>query len=206
MVKAFNNDRVNVDPYKLRVFVDLDGVLVDFLGAVHKFYGLPFSHSREDFPYPVGEYVKFPPPELKMSGNKFWSLPIEFWRDAPWTDDGKEILATIESYVPKKQICILTATTIEPLSAAGKVEWIKKNIGSYRRRYLLGPVKAFCAGPNSVLIDDADYNYHAFNKAGGNSILIPRLWNEGHPSVDRVIESLKVGMERMMNIKGGPYA
>jgi hypothetical protein len=60
------------------------------------------------------------------------------------------------------------------------MEWIGKNLPDYKRQFLIGPGKNFCAGKDHILVDDADHNLKAFSEAGGLVVPIPRKWNEYH--------------------------
>jgi hypothetical protein len=60
------------------------------------------------------------------------------------------------------------------------MSWIEKHLPAYRRRFLIGPRKEFCAHGGSVLIDDSDKNVASFRDAGGLAILYPRPWNSRH--------------------------
>lgn len=163
----------------LKCMLDLDGVLVDFLAGAHKFHGLPYSN--EDYPYTLGEYQNCPPPTSKMTTREFWDkLGHEFWADLSWILGGRTILAMVEDFFGKENTCLLTTPTLNHGCITGKMEWIECEMPDYRRRYLIGPVKYFCASPDTVLIDDSDHNVNAFREAGGQAILVPRPWNSAY--------------------------
>jgi len=159
--------------------LDLDGVLVDFLAGAHKFHGIPYSN--EDYPYEYGSYENCPPPNSDMNTREFWdALDAEFWTGLSWTSDGREILAAVEQAFGKENICLLTSPTLNHECIIGKMKWIERELSEYRRRYLIGPAKAFCAAPDTVLVDDANINVEDFAEAGGYTILVPRPWNLLH--------------------------
>ena len=162
-----------------KVFIDLDGVLTDFMTAAHEFHNIPYSY--DEYPYKVNERDCLPPDTSDLSTREFWErLDYGFWANLPWTEDGKAILGTIEAFVPKSKICILTSPPMNAEAVAGKVDWIKKNLPQYKRQFLVGPRKDFCASPDALLIDDANHNIDAFTKAGGAGFLVPRKWNRRH--------------------------
>jgi 5'(3')-deoxyribonucleotidase len=157
------------------IFVDMDGVLVDFMRGVHEFYNLPY----DPYPYPLGEwdFVK----HTGMSDPEFWcGLTATFWANLHWTQDGMRILKIIEDIFPRENICLLSSPTLESSSAAGKMEWIKRFLPEYRRRIFIGTPKHLCASHRTCLVDDADHNINAFTKAGGFAVRVPRPWNGGH--------------------------
>jgi 5'(3')-deoxyribonucleotidase len=116
-----------------------------------------------------------------MTAREFWDgLTSDVWANLEWHDDGREILSVVERFFPPENICILTSPTSNGASAKGKIQWIQKNMPKYRRKYLIGPCKHFCAGKNSILIDDGNHNIDAFRGAGGLTVLVPRKWNSDH--------------------------
>jgi len=155
-----------------KVLLDMDGVLVDFVGGVWKHWG--FTHE-----YPKGDYDIIKATGLLMSPEQFWGnlSGDDFWANLEWMPDGKEILAAIESLVPQKDICLLTSPILAPECSSGKHRWITHNAPAYKRQFLIGSAKEFCAGPDRILIDDSQSNCEKFVDAGGKAILVPRPWN-----------------------------
>ena len=164
----------------MKCLLDLDGVLVDFMKGAHEFYGLQYSY--EDYPYEYATWNCLPPKDVtSMTSREFWDgLTAEFWASLEWMPDGKEILTLIESYLPRDNICILTTPTLNKSSIVGKMLWIEKELSKYKRQFLVGPAKEFCASSRRVLIDDADHNIEKFREAGGLTITVPRKWNSMH--------------------------
>ena len=160
----------------MKCFLDIDGVLVDFLGGACEFHKIPYSYN--EYPFAYGEWDVLPPPTLSLSTREFWDvLDADFWANLDWMPDGKDMLALAESVFGEENICLLTCPTLSSACVAGKIDWIQKNLPKYSRRYLIGPPKHFCAHDNSVLIDDRDRNVEEFVDAGGYGILLPRPWN-----------------------------
>lgn len=149
-----------------KLFVDMDGVLVDFNGGVAKEFGIDLSHNYNwHFNYKE---------MFGLTRDEFWkSLSNDFWANLeplPWIH---EMLAMLEGYRP----CLLSAPALD--TASGKQRWIKKHLPEYWRmgRYLLGPAKHYCACPGAVLIDDKEDNVLEFRDRGGQAILFPAMWN-----------------------------
>ena len=162
-----------------KCFLDLDGVLIDFLAAALQFHGV--SYSYDEYPYELGNYKNCPPPHGNLTRGEFWdAFDANFWAHLPWMHDGYQILAAVEGHFGKENVCILTSPTRNSECVAGKVEWIRRELPDYRKKFLVGPTKAFCASSDSVLIDDVDRNVEAFKTAGGDTILVPRPWNSMH--------------------------
>lgn len=160
----------------MKVLLDLDGVLVDFIK------GCCELHGRND-PYQDKEnHGKFDLEKLfGIDSHQFWNgMEHDFWYNLQPMHDAFEIVEAIESVVSQKDICILSSPSMNPGSMSGKIAWVERNLPAYRRSFLFGPKKEFCANPSHVLIDDYDKNTCRFSTAGGKTILVPRPWNSLH--------------------------
>lgn len=178
----------------LRCFLDIDGVLVDFMSAAHRFHGIPYSYK--DYPYEYGDWDCIPPPTSEMTTQEFWdALNEEFWATIEWMPDGKEILHLVEMIFGVPNVCLLTSPTLLPRCASGKMRWIQREVPEYHRQFLIGPAKGFCANKDTILIDDADHNILSYRKNGGEAILVPRKWNRAWREADTSLTSLKVQLE-----------
>jgi len=158
----------------MKCFLDLDGVLSDFHKAAFTLHGIdPFSKEEN-----LGNY-RFDETTGLSQVDFFKPITKEFWAELPRTLECDEILSLVEKKFGRENICILTAPPeVRNLGCLeGKEEWIYRNLPQYIDQFLIGKPKAFCAGPNSVLIDDSDSNIKAFREAGGRAITFPRPWN-----------------------------
>ncbi len=156
--------------------LDMDDVLVDFVGQAHRYHRLPYD--PENYPYPLGVFEVFPPEGSGLSEDQFWNFPEEFWASLPWTKEGKRILDLAEIFFDDVYLC--STPTKSPESASGKMKWIRSNMPDYARKFVLTPAKWLCANKDTVLVDDGDHNVDAFYNAGGRTILVPRAWNAEH--------------------------
>ena len=154
----------------------MDGVLVDFSKRCLELHNRTIDWTHPDN---FGEFdmAKI----LGISQNEFWK-PInttEFWESLDWMHDGKEILQMCESYT--SDICLLTSPSAKPEACQGKATWIHKNMPKYKRKFLIGACKEFCAHRNSILIDDRNTNVDNFRLYNnGQALLLPRPWNRAH--------------------------
>lgn len=158
--------------------LDLDGVLVDFVGGACRFHN---KQNPYDDPANLGRYGV--EDMFEMIQSDFYSpLGEEFWANLRPMDDSISILSLVEKVFGEANVCILTKPIKTPGCAEGKIRWLKKHLPSYYRgnRYLIGPAKHFCASANAYLVDDSDVNVKAFNEAGGHGVLVPRPWNSHH--------------------------
>jgi len=156
----------------VKCLLDLDGVLVDFVGGSCKFYGFPDPYLDPTLKG-IWDFVK-------AKGLKdFWKpLGADFWANLEPTQDMREILRIVESKFGQTNVCLLTSPCPDNLTCPeGKLRWIDKYMPSYNRQYLMGPRKEFCARSSHWLVDDSDANVDAFRKNGGSACLVPRIWN-----------------------------
>lgn len=175
-------------------FLDMDGVLVDFIGGVLRAFNI------KDNPYDdITNYGKKIINALNISSKKFYNaLDYNFWKDLNWTKEGKNILELIEKYFGKSNICLLTAPTRNIGCIPGKLKWVEENLPEYKNQILIGKAKYFCAAPNKILIDDNRENIQDFINYGGNGILVDRPWDEYY-SYKNTYDSILISIEKKIN-------
>jgi 5'(3')-deoxyribonucleotidase len=176
---------------KTKVFLDMDGVLVDFVSGACAAHGMPNPYKVD----PIKSRGEWGIEALLgVSPAMFWKpLGFEFWANLDWMPDGREILKQVEFFVDIENICILTSPCDTPGCIDGKREWIKNNIPEYRKQILVGAAKQFVAGPGKVLIDDYQNNTDKFIDHGGEAVLIPRIWNSSWMFEKERSSSLAIG-------------
>jgi len=149
---------------KYLLYIDLDGVLVDFIKGYKELTGIDISGSFYDDP-------------------KFWKpideAGIKFWENLGWKKDGKKLWNYIEKYNPE----ILSSPSKKNESRIGKRNWVKKEIPDAHLILRSSEHKKDFASPKSILIDDRKPNIDAWKEAGGIGIL--------HTSADDTIKQLK---------------
>ncbi|MCK4822200.1 hypothetical protein KA005_40935 [bacterium] len=151
----------------MKWFLDMDGVIVDFIVAVIKFHNLKCTPN--DIKGWGGMYNYWDGTE-----EEFWQpLDESFWMNLPFTPEGPEIIDLLAPFKPT----ILSSPVRN--CAGGKQKWIQKNLPEYydHGRYILSPNKSILAHPGSVLIDDAEHYIDEWVAAGGQGILVPQPWN-----------------------------
>ena len=158
----------------IKVYVDLDGVLADFAGAVEQRFGKSMGEM------PKGELWG----RIKNYNDNtkpwFYSLPK--------MPDADELWNFLEANFDK--IEILSASGSTPKDAPGqKKAWVGENLGWQVKANIVGAAgeKAAFANNKSVLIDDRSPAVDPFIKAGGFAVL--------HKSAANTIAALKVMME-----------
>lgn len=183
----------------MTIFLDMDGVLADFVGAAGKI------HLFTEADLKPGEDVTL---SLGMTPRDFWA-PIDalgesFWENLeeyPWTDE----LIDLAQHWNKDEWCILSAPSHSPSCLAGKMKWLQRKFGWDFRRFIFAPktqkhrLGISYATPRverlsgqsyfaNTLIDDNDGNCQRFVAAGGSAVVFPQVWNSNAAIVDKKVE------------------
>lgn len=172
----------------MRILLDMDGVLADFVGGMCK------VHRRQD-PFIIRDnHGIFDMASIwGINPRDFWkpTRGSEFWAELRPMDGFEELVYYCEDMVGIDNVCIVTSPSSDPTSVVGKVEWLNKHLPRYSRRAFFGSKKYFFACEQNILVDDWDYNVSKFCEYGGNAVLVPRLWNADHQLAERSLELTK---------------
>jgi hypothetical protein len=165
---------------EMKLFLDMDGVLADFIGQVHATLKIPYNIDR--YPYELGRWDTLSVIANRSDGrftrkDVFAATDVhEFWEYMPWTYDGKTILKSIKRSVKSEERFICTSPMARPYAWSGKIAWLNKN-KIYNNIIIMSASKSLLAKHDCMLIDDKDSNVDEFIAAGGKAFLIPRPWN-----------------------------
>lgn len=149
---------------KFKLFVDMDGVIVDF--------NIGYQHlTGRDI---TGQFY---------NDKEFWN-PIDkagydFWIKLPWMKDGKKLWDYVKKYNPE----ILSAPSKQDDSRVGKHDWVKRELPDTHLILRSAKNKKEFATPTSILIDDMEKNIKSWTESGGIGIL--------HKSTENTIKELK---------------
>ena len=162
------------------VYVDMDGVVADFTGAMEERFGFNFhtAPSRNKAWKEIQNYDQY----QKKIGGKGWFYSLPKMKDA---DQLWEFITSNFSNVE-----ILTASGSTPRDAQGqKRAWIGDAFGYEVKVNIVGAgsEKAAFATPKTILVDDREKVLNPFIAAGGIGVL--------HTSAANSIRILKVMME-----------
>jgi len=153
------------DISKIKIYVDLDGVLTNFNQGVKN--GFLNKHNKENNTN-INSGWEY---EERYGSEEFWKevkkLGLEFWSNMPWTSDGKSLWNFVKKY---PNVEILSKPSKDKLSREGKKIWCKRELGEDVKINLSYDKKEF-ADSNCILIDDLEKNIKEWFKAGGIGIL-----------------------------------
>ena len=154
------------------VLLDMDGVLVDFIGGVLHLFG----SDKRDTDVKTWDGI------IEVVGAKdpttFWNKiasSTEFWehlRGYPW-------YRTVVDLLEAKgvRLYLSTSPTRDPNCAKGKTAWVAKHFPKLRSNLMIGKHKYLMAKEGVLLIDDSTKNNALFTAHGGAAILFPQPWN-----------------------------
>jgi len=172
----------------IRLFVDLDGVCSDFDTAAAKLCDIDLEDEgiREHLKG-NGRIDKYISDEemwnrIRKEGEDWWAN-MEI---LPWAKDLYDMLKK-----ESPMVAFLSSPSNNPSCASGKLMWIKKHFDT--KDFIISPRKQFCAGPNTLLIDDTLKKVKEFRKYGGHAFLWPSplAIMDGDKDIDDVLKELK---------------
>ena len=163
----------------MKIALDLDGVLGDFVGATAKLLNFdPRVVTCWDYYPKIGTTESAFWKSIQAQGSQFWEDIAPY----PW-------YAMLHRTCKRTaQAVVLTSPIDDPACHFGKASWLKRHLFLKPGDYLIGAAKEFCATPRTVLIDDSDKNCATFIEHGGRAILFPRPWNLNRSLSDSAVE------------------
>jgi len=172
------------------IYLDLDGVITDFVGGVCRAFNKP-----NPYPELTRDYTFWNAwPEISTKDVDA-ICTTDFWINLDWVRDGHDILRTVLDHFKPEQVYLATRPMPNPDSYTGKALWVQKHLPEYSKRLIVTQApKSLLAKPDTLLIDDKDENVEEFVKAGGYGILVNRPWNKGHERTDHTVEDLEIDL------------
>lgn len=187
----------------MKILIDLDGVVADFVGGVCKKFnrGNPYTGPMQN--PPRGEEAWGIEALLGIEKNVFWhACDYMFWANLKKTPEADWIIETCESL--SDDLCFLSSPCYTEGCLEGKRDWVNEHYphiplllacsAERRGEKQLAP-KQFCAGSDSILIDDHGPNVDSFVASGGRAFLFPRPWNRHHDRYDTVDFDLREALQ-----------
>jgi 5'(3')-deoxyribonucleotidase len=143
----------------MKVYLDMDGVIADFIGKMIENYP---NETEASF--------------RKIPDDKFWPMVMaidDFWHDLPLMPDAKNMFKFL--YHNYDLEILSSPSKHDSRSLLGKHYWLNKHFSktkySYERNFVRAKNKKDFADSNSILIDDLEKNIKEFKSAGGHGIL-----------------------------------
>lgn len=170
----------------MRILLDLDEVLADFVGGAAKVWGT--TKEELEKVWVLGTWHMDPALATVLGKtvaemeDEFWG-PIdghpEFWSELeplPWSGE----LIDLVSSLTDDWFIVSSPRNLE-CCRLGKERWIKRVFGKAFDRFHLTPYKHTLAMRDTVLIDDSDDNVKVFRaNFGAYGIVFPKINNSLH--------------------------
>ena len=178
------------------IYLDMDGVLTDFVGGVFNLFGK--QYVEED--YPLGKWKFFE--DWGITESEFWQRVHQcgphFWETLDPFPGAKDLVSFgfYRGLIPRGQMSILTSPSRSPHCYSGKVQWLINH--GINLPVTITTNKEQLAQPGRLLIDDKIENCERFRAAGGDAIVFPQPWNNyggfdaltGESRVNHIIEEV----------------
>ena len=159
----------------MKLLVDLDGCLSDFLASALSIFGYDLYDQSE-----VGQGIRQrlldnqkntePSPDIYLfvSKKQFWKeidrAGHEFWTNLPLLPWAKELWAKLNEEYPES-VYFCTSPSNHPDSSYGKAKWIWKHFKT--NKFVLTNHKYLLAKPDTILVDDTPKKLRKFEEHGG---------------------------------------
>lgn len=147
------------------LFLDMDGVIVDFFKGMKKITGKDPPKSGEEY-------------NIYLMDTPIEPFDYDFWFNLDKTPEADMIINHAIGHFGLEHIIILS----KPIKTRGcrdaKEDWIAKHYPDLADNVFLGKKKWKLASATNILLDDHNENHYEFIKHGGRSVLFPRPWND----------------------------
>lgn len=157
----------------LRVYLDLDGVIVDFLKKAVEVCKLPLDYTKID---------KWSFWSGFMSDNEFWdaiSKYDKFWEQLELYSYSQQLVSMLYT-IKDIQLFFCTSPGPDYHSASGKIKFLRNNDFLQHNNFVITQHKYLLANRYSLLIDDGYHNFAAFTNHGGLALLWPHVCNANY--------------------------
>ena len=184
---------------EIMILLDLDGVIVSWLKGAANVCGIDLENKEIRDKIKSGSSINL---FLENGEKELWEnidkYGSEWWRNLEkfsWSDKLIKLLMDKSS-----NFCFLTSPSNNPFCVIGKIMWLKDNMGSDFKNFLIGKDKHFCANSRSILIDDNVGKIKKFDKYGGNVFKWPNELSliDGDINIEDTLKSLS---KKIDNIK-----
>lgn len=161
------------------VFIDMDGVLADFVWGFRELMDL--SPQWECTDYDLEKASDIPWEIIKDCIN---GLGAFFWEDLPWIASGIRLLNDLEEAGYRCVVATDPANYVN--SYQGKRAWLRKALPSHEKTAIFTGDKSSLAPGGAILIDDSRANCDAFRANGGTAYLVKTSYNPDGMECDAI--------------------
>lgn len=170
------------------IYLDMDGVLVDWIGGLCDLLGLNRENVINEWPPGVDTETA-----LNLNVDHMWNLVnrhgFDWWANLNPLETNGHLFALLTETTAS--ISILTSPDNSIYASSGKILWINNNLSQFENRIDLSSNKERLSKPGTLLIDDKDCNCERFREEGGHAVLFPQPWNKKHDFSGRPLASVK---------------
>lgn len=154
------------------VFLDLDGVLADFVAGSFK------AHNRTPHPVDTWNYYK----QWGLTDAQFFApMGREFWAGLDKLPDADWLVETVLD--AGVDVAIATSPCMTPGCIEGKRDWVAEHYPALAPRIVFTGIKHVMAHSSALLVDDSGSNVERFGVRGGWTYLWPQPWNDNAPEI-----------------------
>lgn len=158
---------------RIQVFIDLDGVLADFLSAACVRLGRKLDELPTGI-YDLARLFEMPWADIDAKIGRDY----DFWRHQipvyPWTHRILTMLRDAQQEGTIGDFFILSSPWSQSTEChRAKLEWCDVNLGVPHSDVILTPHKHLLAGPNRLLVDDLPSHCVEWCRCGGYAITFP---------------------------------
>lgn len=179
------------------IFLDMDGVIVDFVGGVCDLFEVNRDDLLKDWPKGSKGIHKALGIDLDLMWDQIDVCGQDFWENLrPYQHSFK----FYKKLVVLGDVIICTSPARDPSCVAGKRAWMNNwfnwLLGSENfRDFVITPHKYLLAAPGRFLIDDYAPKVKKFRQYGGHGLLFGQPWNGmgegGWEQCEKILEAIK---------------
>lgn len=175
----------------MHVFIDLDGIVADFVRGLMARYKKPWPYDtvRGEKAWDISQLWGMTWEDLERG------LDRSFWSNLPKTAEADDVMSLASNLCGRQNLCFLSSPVRTLGCADGKRLWVEEHypgvplLLSCAAQGAAVP-KHFLAHERAILIDDHSPNVDAFDLHGGEAFLFPRPWNRRHPQEPVALQQL----------------
>ena len=181
------------------IYLDMDGVCVDFLGAAMATQGYDANGYFKRW---LGEHPGqlFPEELMGKTPVEFFTHPhlrtAEFWANLIPFSWFEKLYSELDRL---GHVIFLTAPISAPGCVQGKHQWLINQFGSDFHEFIFTRHKERLAHANAYLVDDMPFNIDPFVSRNGHGLLFPQIWN-AHAGVDDPVAHVIERLEQNLGI------